>query len=295
MPSHRSAANPPVARVVPDWYLRSRLKMRQIMLLVAAPVLVPRAVARFKSRHRNHTVLIREATAAGLLPAPRYDWRAHGRFLENPHAAKHALLKPEQGRQMKPAKLLVLLTAAAPCAAWAQVETYSIDPYHTIPHFFLEYHGFGTIPGRFDKASGKFSIDRAARKGTLEFSIETASVNTGDADRGKRPRSRDEHLRGADFFNSAEFPRMTFKSANVRFNGDTPAEVEGQISLLGVTRPLTLRIERWLCKEHAIYKRPTCGGNASGTLKRSDFGMKYGLPSVGDEIRLTTLFLGFRD
>ena len=182
-----------------------------------------------------------------------------------------------------------------PLAAAAQVETYVIDPYHTIPHFFIEYHGFGTIPGRFDKTTGKFSIDRSARRGTLELNIETASVTTGDDARGGRPRSRDEHLRTADFFNAAEFPRMTFRSTGVKFNGDVPVEVEGQLTLLGTTRPLTLRIDRWLCKDHPIYKRFTCGGNASATLKRSEFRMKYGIPSVGDEVRLTTLFLGFRE
>jgi polyisoprenoid-binding protein YceI len=188
-----------------------------------------------------------------------------------------------------------MLLLAAPLVARAQLESYTLDPYHTIPHFTLEYHGFGTIPGRFDKTTGKFSIDRAARKAGLEFTIETASINTGDGERGSRPRSRDEHLRTADFFNVAEFPRMSFKSTNVKFNGDMPAEIEGQITLLGVSRPMTLKIDRWVCKDHAVYKRPTCGGNATGTLKRSEFGMKYGIPNVGDEIRLSTLFLAFRD
>jgi polyisoprenoid-binding protein YceI len=196
---------------------------------------------------------------------------------------------------MNRAKLCTLLLAAAPLAAWAQMETYTLDPYHTIPHFSLEYHGFGTITGRFDRSSGKFSIDRSAGKAALEFSIEAASINTGDGDRGKRPRSRDEHLRTVDFFNVAEFPRVSFKSTNVRFNGAAPAEIDGEITLLGVTRPLSFKVERWVCKDHVVYKRPTCGGNATATLKRSDFGMKYGIPSVGDEIRLSTLFLGFRD
>lgn len=192
-------------------------------------------------------------------------------------------------------RLWTALLVAAPLSALGQTESYTIDPYHTIPHFYLEYHGFGTIPGRFNKTAGKFTIDRTSRKGSLELTVETASVTTGDGERGSRPRSRDEHLRSADFFNAAEFPRMTYRSGSVKFSGDTPVEVEGQLTLLGVTRPMTLRIERWLCKDHPVYKRATCGGNASGVLKRSEFGMKYGLPNVGDEIRLSTLFLGFRD
>jgi polyisoprenoid-binding protein YceI len=185
--------------------------------------------------------------------------------------------------------------AALPLVAAAQTETYTLDPYHTIPHFLIEYHGYGTIYGRFDKASGKFTIDRTAKKGGLEFAIEAASLTTGDGEKGARPRSRDEHLRSPDFFNVAEFPRITFRSTNVKFSGDNPAEVEGQVTLLGITKPLTFKIDRWVCKDHPVYKKPSCGGNGSAVLKRSEFGMKYAIPSISDEVRLTTLFLAFRE
>jgi polyisoprenoid-binding protein YceI len=142
---------------------------------------------------------------------------------------------------------------------------------------------------------GKITIDRAAKKGALELAIETASVSTGDNDRGARPRSRDEHLRNADFFNVAEFPRMTYKATEVTFNGDSPAEIAGQLTLLGVTRPVTLKIGRWVCKDHPFSKKPMCGGEASGVLKRTDFGMKYGVPAVGDEIRIVVGFEAYRD
>jgi polyisoprenoid-binding protein YceI len=191
-------------------------------------------------------------------------------------------------------RLALLAFAFAPALA-AAADTYTIDPYHTIPHFTLEYHGFGTFTGRFDRTSGKFMVDRAARKGSLEFAIETASLTTGDGDRGARPRSRDEHLRSVDFFNVAEFPRMTFRSTDVRFNGDVPTEIDGQLSLLGSTRPVTFKVDRWVCKDHAVYKKPACGGNVSATIKRSEYGMKYAIPSISDEVRLSTLFLGFRD
>jgi polyisoprenoid-binding protein YceI len=191
-------------------------------------------------------------------------------------------------------RLALLALAFAPALA-AAADSYTIDPYHTIPHFTLEYHGFGTFIGRFDRTSGKFMVDRAARKGSLEFAIETASLTTGDNDRGARPRSRDEHLRSVDFFNVAEFPRMTFRSTDVRFNGDVPTEIDGQLSLLGITRPVTFKVDRWVCKDHAVYKKPACGGNVSATIKRSEYGMKYAIPSISDEVRLSTLFLGFLD
>lgn len=187
------------------------------------------------------------------------------------------------------------LALTLPLAAAAAPESYALDPYHTYPHFAVDHFGVSTMWGRFDKSSGKFTIDRAAKKGTLELTIETASLSTGDSDKGSRPRSRDEHLKSADFFNVAEFPRMTFKASDVKFSGDAPSEVTGELTLLGVTKPLTLKIERWTCRDHPFSKKPMCGGNASGALKRTDFGMKYAVPAVGDEIRLYVEFEGYKD
>ena len=187
------------------------------------------------------------------------------------------------------------LALALPLAATAAPESYTLDPYHTYPHFAVDHLGVSLMWGRFDRSSGKFTIDRAAKKGSLDLIVETASLSTGDNDKGARPRSRDEHLRGADFFSVAEFPRMTFKAGDVKFSGDSPTEVSGELTLLGVTKPLTLKIERWVCKDHPFSKKPMCGGNASGSLKRTDFGMKYGVPAVGDEIRLYVEFEGLKD
>jgi polyisoprenoid-binding protein YceI len=138
-------------------------------------------------------------------------------------------------------------------------------------------------------------MDRAAKTGSVELNVETASVSTGDNVKGNRPRTLDEHLRAADFFNVAEFPRMTFKSTGVKFAGDNPAEVAGTLTLLGVAKPLTLKVERWVCKDNPMSKKPMCGGNASATLKRTDWGMKYGVPAIGDEIRLWISVEGYKD
>jgi polyisoprenoid-binding protein YceI len=187
------------------------------------------------------------------------------------------------------------LVLALPLAAFAAPENYTLDPYHTYPHFSVDHFGISTMWGRFDKSAGKFMIDRVAKKGTIDLTIETASLSTGDNDKGSRPRSRDEHLKSADFFNVAEFPRMIFKGGNVKFAGDNPGEVEGQVTLLGVTKPLSLKIDKWVCKDHPFTKKPMCGGNASGKIKRSDFGMKFGLPAVGDDITLFIEFEGLKD
>lgn len=187
------------------------------------------------------------------------------------------------------------LALALPLAATAAPENYTLDPLHTYPHFSVEHFGVSMLWGRFDRSSGKFMIDRAAKKGSLELAVNTASVSTGENEKGSRARSLDEHLRTADFFNVAEFPRMTFKAADVKFIGDNPAEIAGELTLLGVTRPLTLKVERWVCKDNPFNKKPMCGGNASGVLKRTDFGMKYMVPAVSDEVRIYVGFEGYKD
>ncbi|MFY9316688.1 MAG: YceI family protein [Burkholderiales bacterium] len=191
--------------------------------------------------------------------------------------------------------LLALAVLAAPFAANANPENYTLNPYHTYPYFEIDHWGVSTVRGMFRKSSGKFTIDRAARTGSIELTVETASIDTGDGDKGSRPRSRDEHLRTADFFNVAEFPRMTYKSTGVRFAGDNPAEIAGQLTLLGVTKPLSLKVERWVCRDNPINKKPMCGGNASAALKRSDFGMKYQIPNVSDELKIVIAFEAERD
>ena len=193
--------------------------------------------------------------------------------------------------------LLGAFALALPIIATAQVENYVIDPYHTVPYWETDHLGFATMRGRFDRATGSFSIDRAGKKGTFEVVIPTASLSTGDTDRGSRPRTRDEHLKNPDFFNSAEFPTMTFKGNRVVFNGDDVASVEGDLTLLGVTKPVTLKMIRWKCGPDMRTKaqRYQCGGNATGSFKRSDFGMKFGLPvAIGDEVNVWMSFYGFR-
>lgn len=186
------------------------------------------------------------------------------------------------------------LAAAMPLAAVAQVESYTVDPIHSFVNFTVDHLGFTTIHGRFDKSSGKATVDRASRKGTVDLVIEAASINTGDNDKGSRPRSRDEHLRAPDFFNVAEFPRINFKG-NVKFSGEGANEVEGQLTLLGVTRPVVFRMERWKCGPHPFSKKELCGGYATGKLKRTDFGMKFGVPAIGDEVNLMVNFEAYRD
>lgn len=192
-------------------------------------------------------------------------------------------------------KITIALLAVTPLFAVAAPENFTLDPYHTYPNFWVEHWGLSMLHGRFDRNAGKFSMDRATKVGSVELTIETASLNTGDNVKGNRPRARDEHLRSADFFNVAEFPTIVFKSTKTHFGGDLPTSVDGTLTLLGVSKPITLTFERFKCASNPFNKKDRCGGNAIGKFKRSDFGMKAAIPAVGDEITLNIEFEGDKD
>lgn len=167
-------------------------------------------------------------------------------------------------------------------------DSYTVDPSHTYAHFSVSHLGFSTMHGRFDKSSGKITLDRAAKKGSVELTIDAASVSTGWL-------KRDQHLSGPDFFNAPEYPAITYKSSAMKFNGDTPSSVEGNLTLLGVTKPVTLNITAFKCGTNPMNQKALCGADATAQIKRSDFGMKYALPNVGDDIKLVFEVEAYKD
>jgi polyisoprenoid-binding protein YceI len=186
---------------------------------------------------------------------------------------------------MKTIATLILATAAAASVAAAPV-TYGIDSLHSFPNFSIEHLGMSRIQGRFERMTGKIVYDSVAKSGSLEVKIPTATVSTGDARRENGARSRDEHLRSADFFNAAEFPEMVFKSTRFNFAGDKLESVDGNLTMLGVTRPVKLQVTQFVCGPNPYSKKPMCGANVEGSLKRTDFGMKFGVPAISDEVKL---------
>jgi len=175
--------------------------------------------------------------------------------------------------------LAILAISIALTLSAQAADNYTIDSAHTYPHFSISHLGFSTMQGRFDSTSGKVSLDRAAKTGSVDISIEAASISTGFA-------KRDKHLKGPDFFNSAEFPTISYKSTAVNFNGDAPASVEGNLTIMGVSKPVTLDINAFHCGTHPMNKKDVCGADASTQIKRSDFGINYGLPAIGDDVKL---------
>jgi polyisoprenoid-binding protein YceI len=176
-------------------------------------------------------------------------------------------------------KRLALLTLLASSMAFAAPETYVIDSNHTKPRFSYSHFGYSTQLSRFDKATGKITIDKEIKKGSVDVVIDAQSVNTGYA-------LFNEHIQGEDFLATAQYPTATFKSTKVNFEGDKVTAVDGQLTLKGITKPVTLKVTSFLCMPHPISKKDACGANATTQVKRSDFNMGKNAPYVGDEVTI---------
>jgi polyisoprenoid-binding protein YceI len=165
---------------------------------------------------------------------------------------------------------LSLVLAAFTCAALAAPMTYNIDPRHTYPSFEADHFGGMSVwRGKFTKTSGSVVLDREAKTGTVDVSIDTASVDTGAAD-------LNEHLRKPDFFDVEKYPAATYKGKLVNFKDGAPTEVQGELTLRGVTKPVTLKVNSFKCMMHPMMKKEFCGADVSGTIDREQFAMVWG-------------------
>jgi polyisoprenoid-binding protein YceI len=165
-----------------------------------------------------------------------------------------------------------VLSLAAGAAIAAPV-TYEVDTKHTFPSFEADHFGGLSVwRGKFSGAAGKVILDKQAQTGSVEVSVDTATVNTGQAD-------LDKHLKGGDFLDVEKFPKSTFKGKLAKFKDGAPTEVQGELTLHGVTRPLTLTVRSFKCQPHPMQKsKEVCGADAHGTFNREDFGIAWGKP-----------------
>ena len=178
-------------------------------------------------------------------------------------------------------KLFALMLAASfSSIAYAAPETYNIEPTHSMARFEYSHLGYSIQLSRFDKTSGTITIDRAAKTGAIDVAIDAKSVNTGSA-------LFNQHIQAADLFDTEMFPTITYKSTKVKFDGDKVVSVEGELTVKGVTKPVTLTVNSFLCMPHPMVKKEACGATATTKIKRSDFGVSKGVPYVGDEVTLT--------
>ena len=164
--------------------------------------------------------------------------------------------------------------------ALAEPATYNVDPAHTYPAFEADHMGGLSIwRGKFNSSAGKIVYDKAAKAGSVEITVDTKSIDFGHD-------KMNEHASSAEIFDTAKFPTAVFKGKLAKFNGEAPTEVQGELTLHGVTKPVTLKVLSFLCKPNPMTKKETCGADALATINREDFGVSYG-KSFGFKMEVT--------
>jgi len=190
------------------------------------------------------------------------------------------------------ATLLAGALALTALAANAAPTTYQIDPDHTYPSFEADHMGgLSVLRGTFKATSGKITLDKAAKAGDIDITIDTTSlafVNDKLSEHAKKD---------AKMFDVAKYPTATFKGKLAKFSGESPTEAQGELTLHGVTKPVTLKINQFLCKQHPMKKVEVCGAEASTTINRYEYGITYGdnfgfKPDVKLEIEVEALAAG---
>ena len=173
------------------------------------------------------------------------------------------------------------LLAALSAPAFADVEHYTVDPDLTYASFEAPHiQAISIWRGKFDHTqSGTVTLDRKAHTGTVDIVIDTTSIDFGMEKMNK-------HAKSADFFDVEKYPTAEYKADTIKFDGDTPVEVDGQLTLHGVTKPVALKINSFKCIIHPMLKVQVCGADASAQFDRSDFGIAYAVPMTGGQVKL---------
>jgi polyisoprenoid-binding protein YceI len=168
-------------------------------------------------------------------------------------------------------RIVLASMAALLCAsAFAAPVTYVLDPSHTFPSFEADHMGGLSVwRGKFNTNSGKVVYDKAAKSGSIDVTVDMSSVNFGVP-------KLDEHAKSAEMFDVAKYPTATYSGKFTKFDGASPTEAQGTLTFHGVTKPLTLSINSFLCKPNPMSKKEVCGADASATFNRSDFGVNFG-------------------
>ena len=173
---------------------------------------------------------------------------------------------------MKISFVIAAAVLAAGSAAAAPVK-YTVDSNHAYPSFEADHFGgLSTWRGKFNKSSGTIVYDKEAGSGTLDVTIDTASIDTGND-------KLNDHLKSgeAGMFDVAKFPTATYTGKLAKFANGAPTEVDGTLTLRGVSKPVTLKIDHFGCRPHPMQKgKEVCGANATAALDRGDFGIDWG-------------------
>jgi polyisoprenoid-binding protein YceI len=162
---------------------------------------------------------------------------------------------------------------------WAASETFDLDSLHTFPSFEVNHLGFSVMRGTFTSTSGTLTFDEAQKTGSVKATIDAKSVWTGYD-------KRDEHLRSKDFFNVEKFPTLTFEADSFKLEADKPVTVNGNLTMLGVTKPVGLTVQLTKCGNRMDHQYD-CGAIVSTAIKRADWGMNGFEPFIGDDIKIS--------
>jgi polyisoprenoid-binding protein YceI len=182
---------------------------------------------------------------------------------------------------------LLTVFAAFAVSAQAAPVTYVIDNSQTVANFSFSYLGMSGKPNKFDKTSGKVVLDPATKTGSAEVRIDATSVNTGVA-------LLDNQMQSADFFDTANFPVITFKSSNLSLDGDQMS-LSGDLTIKGVTKSVTLAVTRFKCSPYSGVQGDTCIANATFSIKRSDFNMGKYTFLAGNDVALNLVIAAVRE
>jgi polyisoprenoid-binding protein YceI len=160
-------------------------------------------------------------------------------------------------------------------------DSYAIDSAHSIPVFEFSHLGLTTQSGRFDNAAGLVVLDPGARKGSVTYEIETASLNMGFGT--ENPSSP-----GYQLFDVDRYPKITFRSSKLIFDSrENVIAADGLFTLLGVTKPLRVTVSGFKCSANPMNRKEMCAGNVTATIRRSDFGMVRFIPAISDEVKIS--------
>lgn len=173
----------------------------------------------------------------------------------------------------------ILLASVFTAPAFAAPETFVIDNSHTYPRFSWNHLGYSTQVARFNDVTGKVVFDKQAKTGSVDLVIDMKSVDTGFA-------TFDEHIQAEDFFHTEKYPTATFKSTKVEFKDDKPSKVHGDLTIKGITKPVTLTVTAFQAMPHPMQKKDAIGADAYTVIKRSEFNAGKYAPHVSDEVRI---------
>ena len=174
-------------------------------------------------------------------------------------------------------------------SAQAEIEKYSFDKAHTQILFFVNHLGFSNSQGEFHEYDGHFLFNRAEpAKSSVDVTIQTASIDMDDE-------KWDAHMKNADFFDVENFPTMSFKSTGIEVTGENSANITGDLTILETTKPVTLAVVHNKSGVHPFNGKFVAGLSGTTTIKRSDFGMNFGIPGVADEVQIRLEVEGFRE